>query len=563
MALSAGKGFIELDCAPSIDYDDTLVKKARMMGIFSVNRPEWTMTDLGCAAFHITLVPLYATLGEEAMLHILKETQLKCVVASGAVLKNLLDISKKSNLEQIISLDPVPSELSEMNMENEHGKKVTILPWSHVLERGAMSTIDQEAHSPNLDSVSTICYTSGTTGNPKGVVQTHGNFVAFVASAFEGPLSWESVVLTKDEVHISYLPLAHVFERVVSYAVFTKAAKIGYYTGNVSKLIDDIKELKPTVLVSVPRLFNKIVETVLKNVEEKNWISRRLFDRGMAVKMRSLERDGSVTNMFWDRVVFAKAKAILGGRLRYCLCGGAPLDVEIQKKIQCVMCVPMCVGFGMTESTANMITAPYENNFGHIGACFPSVQFKLKSIPEMNCDAKIEPPRGELCLRGAVICRGYFKNPTASKESIDEGGWLHTGDVAMLLPGNSIKIVDRKKALFKLSQGEYISPEKIENVYNQCRHISQIFVTGRTNENEPVAIVVPEDINAKDIQDTIAEELNQMGISANLKGFEKVKKFKLTETAFTVENNLLTPSFKLRRAQLKQHFEADIAVLYG
>jgi len=265
------------------------------------------------------------------------------------------------------------------------------------------------------------------------------------------------------------------------------------------------------------------------------------------------------------------------------LVGGAPLSPVVQERMSVLFCCPMIEGYGMTETVgATFITLPNDQTKGSVGGVLPSFEFRLTSVAEMDYLATDNPPRGELCVRGPGTTPGYFGDPVQSKAAIDENGWLHTGDVCVLLPNGSVKIIDRAKNMFKLAQGEYVSPEKIEQVYQQGLLISQVFCFGYSTKPQLVGIIVPdvelsikwaarngkEGIKMKDLcevkefQNAILQEGDSVASKAQLKGFEKLKAVKLWPFAFSVENDLLTPTMKLKRHQARKYFQSEIDILY-
>lgn len=244
------------------------------------------------------------------------------------------------------------------------------------------------------------------------------------------------------------------------------------------KLREDLIVLKPTIMVSVPRLFNRFYDVMQAKVKELTGFKRTITEWGIQKKLYNLE-SGKMTNTFYDTLVFNKFKEFLGGRVRYMITGSAPISKEVLNFLKIAFCVQIAEGYGQTECAAPAtITWTQDPTSGHVGAPFPALEMKLVDVPEMNYTSEdkdeegVPTPRGEVCYRGFNVFKGYFRSPEQTKDTIDEDGWVHTGDIGVFQPNGTLRIVDRKKNIFKLSQGEYIAPDKIENKVSQSAYIS-------------------------------------------------------------------------------------------
>ncbi|CAK4618020.1 unnamed protein product [Aphanomyces euteiches] len=478
-----------------------------MVGLFSKNRAEWILTEIACNCMSYVVVPLYDTLGPKVVPFIINHTNMRVLVASGDLVPSVLKAKDESpTLEYIISMD---SNISATLRSEAERKGVTVMTFEE-LEKVPNATVPPSP--PKSSDLSTICYTSGTTGDPKGAILTHRNCTTAAM------LLSERAKCHKDMVYISYLPLPHVMERAVATVVAYLGASMGFYQGDVQFLMDDMAELKPHLFVSVPRLFN------------------RVYDK---INSHSL----------WDALVFSKIKAVLGGRVEVIVSGSAPLSANVKEFMKIAFCCRVEEGYGLTECVATATLSHDDIPSGpHTGIPIANMQIRLADVREMNyTSADIPRPRVRL---------GYFKQPDKTAEVLTEDGWLLTGDIEEYL-----QIGTRRVQL-------YIAAEKIENIYIKSPFIAQIFLYGDSYQSCLVAIVVPDPeivqdwaakknvpdgnnlakmVTRPDLKADILASMAEMARNAELNGFECAKDIHLHHEAFSVENDLATPTFKLKR----------------
>uniref|UniRef100_A0A804NYX3 Long-chain-fatty-acid--CoA ligase n=1 Tax=Zea mays TaxID=4577 RepID=A0A804NYX3_MAIZE len=450
-----------------------------------------------------------------------------------------------------------------------------IMTYNRLHNEGKMSP--QTFRPPKPEDIATICYTSGTTGTPKGAVLSHENLIANVAGSSLGIKFYPS------DVYISYLPLAHIYERANQVALLHYGVAIGFYQGDNLKLMDDLAVLRPTIFASVPRLYNKIYAAITNAVKESGGLRERLYHTAYNAKRHAMI-NGRNPSPMWDKLVFNKIKARLGGRMRLMTSGASPLSPDVMEFLR-ICFGEVLEGYGMTETSCVISTMNIgDRSIGHVGSPNPSCEVKLVDVPEMNYTSEDQPyPRGEICVRGPIIFCGYYKDEVQTREVIDEDGWLHTGDIGLWLPGGRLKIIDRKKNIFKLAQGEYIAPEKIENVYAKCKFIAQCFIYGDSFNSSLVAIVAvepdvlkawaaSEGIQYEDLRQLCADprataavlaDMDSIAKEAQLRGFEFAKAVTLVAEPFTLDNGLLTPTFKVKRPQAKAYFAKEISDMYA
>lgn len=500
-------------------------RKLARIGLFAKNCEEYALAMFAALHSGIVVVPLYATLGSQAIRHIVKHAELTTVCVSEENLEMVLRLKATASAEpdnessRCESLERVyvfkDRTIPELSPDHVHrGPRnfmgIEILPFEVLLREGGDSDEEDkqseaqvsggEKKVPRADSfvqehvdeddMAFILYTSGTTGDPKGVMLTHGGMIACAAALCT------TVVVNEDDVHLSYLPLAHAFEIAVVLAGIMRGGSVGFYHGNVKELIDDAVALRPTLFIGVPRVFQRVQQVILQKFQLKPALIRRICYHALRQQIMNT-REGN-RNWIWDMLVFNQVKAALGGRVRLMCSGSAPLAPSVMEFVRVCFNVPLVEGYGLTE-THGVCSAMYggvggkfDLNVGHVGPPLPCSEIKLESVPELGYTIDDEAgPRGEVLVRGPNIFKGYYKNEELTKE-VKIDGWFHTGDIGRVNPNGTLTIIDRKKNMFKLSQGEYVAAEKLEILLQSVPVVGQIFVYGNSYESVLVAIVVPD-----------------------------------------------------------------------
>lgn len=491
------------------------------------------------------------------------------------------------SLKAIVCFDDVDSEL--VKKADDHGKK--LLSFEQLKQLGSSEQL--VPRPPKAEDLCLICYTSGTSGNVKGVMHTHASLMsAMSAVLFLGrvtdPESGNTYLplLDHNDVHLSYLPLAHVFEFACSNAMLMVGACVGYFQGDVLKLLDDMAALKPTFLIAVPRLLTRIHGRIVETLNSSGWLKRKVFDFAFSWKMANLKGHQSLTSPLLDALLFSKFRAKLGGRVKTILSGSAPLSSEILDFVAVCFGVPVFQAYGLTEcgSTA-AITTPFDWTSGSVGIPFPCCEIKLVDVPEMGYTSQDKPyPRGEVAIRGPNVMKGYYKNPQGTAEVLHNDGWLLTGDIGKWDDDGRLSVIDRKKNIFKLAQGEYVAAEKVESALMSLPLIEQAFVDGDASQNFPMAVIVPNfDLLRKWAAEEGIADLSNESLSVNLhvksqlcaqiltlgktgsnmlKGFEVPAKVHIEKEPFSIDNDLLTPTSKLRRPKAREHYKEIINKIY-
>ncbi|XP_050726596.1 long-chain-fatty-acid--CoA ligase 1-like isoform X2 [Eriocheir sinensis] len=541
------------------------------VGIYAQNCPEWILTEQGLYCQSMVIVPLYDTLGPEACNFIINQASITTVVCQDDRKMAQLLQSPPKCLKRLIAIKDICAETSD------RAKKlgITIKYFEEVESMGAASQLPELAPKPG--DLCTICYTSGTTGNPKGVMLSHENIVADVSATL---LQLAEHKPHKSDVLLSFLPLAHMLERCCEVAVYIAGGAVGFYSGDIRNLVDDYKTLRPTITPSVPRLLNRVYDKVTSAVNGSG-IKKLMLKMALASKKSELERGVIRRTSIWDKLVFKKVQDGMGGRLRLLVVGSAPLAGNVLTFMRAALGCVIVEGYGQTECGAPAtLTIQGDYKPDHVGPPIACNAIKLVDVPEMDYYAS--QSQGEVCIKGTNVFLGYFKDPEKTRETMDGQGWLHTGDIGQWLPNGTLKIIDRKKHIFKLSQGEYIAPEKVENIYVRSQYVAQVFVHGESLKSSVVAIVVPEVEAVKEwareqdipgtlsvlcanphVKQLIMDDITNLGKAAGLKSFEQAKDIYLHPDLFSVQNGLLTPTLKSKRPQLKKYFTPQIDDMYA
>nr|XP_033798226.1 long-chain-fatty-acid--CoA ligase 5 [Geotrypetes seraphini]XP_033798227.1 long-chain-fatty-acid--CoA ligase 5 [Geotrypetes seraphini] len=561
-----GSGLIHVGCQPSPN---------QFVGIFAQNRPEWIIAEFACYTYSMVCVPLYDTLGPEAIVFIVNRAELSTVICDkpekAAILLNNCEKGETPALKIIILMDPFDKELKEKGT----ALGVEILSLQELEDLGKEHF--KKPIPPKPEDLSIVCFTSGTTGDPKGAMLTHENIVAD-ASAFIKTVEISAAIQSSD-VAISYLPLAHLFERIVQTVMYCCGAKVGFFQGDIRLITDDMKTLQPTLFPTVPRLLNRIYDKIQSAAQSP--LKQRLLNFAMARKHGEI-RHGIIRNdSVWDKYIFKKVQDTMGGRVRIMITGAAPISPTILTFLRSALGCHIFEAYGQTECAAGCtVSSPGEWKAGHVGSPLTCNIVKLVDVSDMNYFSV--NGEGEVCVKGTNVFKGYLKDPEKTSEALDEDGWLHTGDIGKWLPNGTLKIIDRKKNIFKLAQGEYIAPEKIENVYIRSGPVGQVFVHGDSLQSCLVGIVIPDpevlpDFSAKleikgtyeelcknpAVKKAILQDMVKLGKAAGLTSFEQVKDIYVHSEMLTIENGFLTPTLKAKRVEVSKHFQSHIDNLYA
>ncbi|KAK9691235.1 hypothetical protein RND81_09G184400 [Saponaria officinalis] len=563
------------------------------VAIFSETRAEWFIALQGCLRHNITVVTIYASLGEDALIHSLNETEVSTLICDAKQYKKASAISSK--LETVKNIIYFEEDGASSDSGTSGNNDLKISSFLEVEKLGKANPL--QPRLPEKNDIAVIMYTSGSTGMPKGVMMTHGNIVATAAAV-------TTVVpgLGRDDVYLAYLPLAHVLELEAETVMLASGAAIGY--GSTLTLTDtsnkikkgtkgDVSVLQPTLMAAVPAIIDRVRDGVVKKVEEKGGFVKKLFN--VAYKRRLAAIEGSwfgawgMEKLFWEILVFKKIRSVLGGRIRFMLCGGAPLSGDSQRFVNICMGAPIGQGYGLTETCAGAAFSEWDDiSVGRVGPPLPCCYIKLVSWEDGNYTTSDKPmPRGEIVVGGFSVTLGYFKNEEKTNEvyKVDERGmrWFYTGDIGQFHRDGCLEIVDRKKDIVKLQHGEYISLGKVEAALVTSNYVDNVMVHADPFHSFCVALVVPSHSALEkwakesgvqyssfpelcDKAEAIKEvqtSLSKAAKEARLDKFEIPAKIKLIAEPWTPESGLVTAALKLKREQLKTKFKSDLEKLYS
>ena len=571
-----------------ITIDSYKNNKFNLVGIFAKNCTEWVVADMGCQMDSVTTATLYATLGQEAFKYICDQTKIKTILVSPDLVKLLCENKQKFKLEYLtnaILFDLTTNCDSKKELENLRKAGFTAYSFTEDFLKENKNIKNTDLLLSQPETIMTICYTSGTTGDPKGVMLSQKNMI----SVLETVIRDSSVPLDENGTHISFLPLAHIFERMVISGFMGVAAKVGFISGSVrTTLMEDMSILGPTLLFTVPRVLQTVRKKIFDGFDALGGWKRRLAYTAYYTKLENYKKYGIITHLIYDKLVFAKIRAMFGNKLKTVLCASAPMPKELADDFKVFLSIPIIEGLGMTELSGSAFCTNYHdlNNFT-AGGVTSGVKMIIKSVPDLGYTIDdmidgINCPAGEICLKGPLIFNGYYKNDLENSKAFDEDGYFHTGDVGRIFPyyGNGLKIVDRVKEIFKLSQGEYIIPAKLESVYSKSNLISQIMIYGNSTMNNIIAIICPDKAHCareleiseeeliKDeenpkLKKIILNDLDRLAIDANFNGLEKVKFILLTFEGFTIQNECMTPTMKIVRKKVEIRYKNRIEKLFS
>ncbi len=541
------------------------IKPGDRIALLSENRPEWSIADLAILSLGAINVPIYTTQAVDQIRYILTDSGTRAIFVSN---KKLFKHAKEALagldfLEKIIFFDSSGIEDIQRSTTLETLEK-----------NGEERAINKPAafgaylKAIRADDLATIIYTSGTTGEPKGVMLTHANFVSNVLATTGG------LPISSTDIALSVLPLSHIFERTGFY-IFCYSGVSVYYTASFDQVAENLREVRPTVMTAVPRLFEKVYHKIIKKgLSQKGW-KARVFERSLTVGQRYAEAKDkrkligpalALQQRMANKLVFSKWREGVGGRLRYFVSGGAPLSPALSYAFLAAG-IPILQGYGATETCIVSANRPDNNQVGSVGLPFAGIEVNIAED-------------GEILLRGPNVMRGYYGHPEETA-SVLQDEWFATGDVGHVDKQGHLYITDRKKDLFKLSNGKYVAPQQIESLLKQSEFVSQVVVVG-AGRKQPTALIVPEweavrQALVADGEEFPADRVALASFPAAIKlvqndvalltrelaDYLRIRRIALLPDEFTIDRGELTPTLKVKRRIIDQKFGDLIDELYS
>ena len=535
------------------------LKKGDRVATVSGNRPEWSFVDMALAMTGAVHVPVYPTISEEEYSYIFNHAETRYIFVSDDKLFKKLSpmIGQITSLEQIFTFNQVDGATNIeflYNLGKEH-------------EQDLAYPLHQLKDSIGEEEMVTMIYTSGTTGTPKGVMLSHKNLV----SNFTG--SANNFVMGVDHKAISFLPLCHIFERIVNYTFLSKGIGV-YYVESLAQIMPAIKEVQPHIFCGVPRLLERVYSSILTKGKQLKGIKKKLFFWAVDLG-RNYEFNAKMNPLFRlklaiaDRLIYSKWREALGGNLQIVVSGGAALQPRIARVFSAAK-IYVLEGYGLTETSpviavSNLVTR--ELKVGTNGPVLPGVQVKIAED-------------GEILTKGPNLMMGYYQQPELTAEVIDKDGWFHTGDIGILDEGKYLKITDRKKEIFKLTGGKYIAPQMIENKLKESMFIDQVIVIG-DHEKFASALIAPnfeylqawcaetqipystnaEMINHQKVQVVFQREVKE--INKTLGQHEEIKRFRLIADSWSPQTGELSQTLKLKRKVIEAQYKDLIEEIFA
>ena len=540
------------------------IRPGDRVALLSENRPDWSIADLAILSLGAINVPIYTTQALEQVDYILSDSGARAIfISTRRLYKHVQPVLAKRPLERLIFFEPEVAE------DIEHGISLDELErQGSELAQQRPGAFDAYLQAVRPDDLATIIYTSGTTGEPKGVMLTHNNFMSNVQSIAKG------LPIVPTDTALSVLPLSHIFERDGFY-VFCYCGVSVYYAASFDQVGENLREVAPTVMTAVPRLFEKVYHRIIKKGMSEKGVKKSIFMSSLEVGQKYGELKDkrkwilpalAVKQKFADKLVFSKWRAGVGGRLRYFVSGGAPLSPALSYSYLAAG-IPILQGYGATETCIVSANRPGNNHVGSVGIPFDGIEIKIAED-------------GEILVRGPNVMRGYYGQPEATAEVLKEG-WFYTGDVGYIAKNGHLYITDRKKDLFKLSNGKYVAPQLIESLLKESEFVSQVVVAG-AGRKQPVALIVPDWENLNEALAEAGEKapkdhtelskfpaaikIVQQDISkltSKLVDYERIRKVALLPKEFTIDGGELTPTLKVKRKVIDERYGDLIEDLYS
>ncbi|HTG92046.1 MAG TPA: long-chain fatty acid--CoA ligase [Pyrinomonadaceae bacterium] len=540
------------------------IRPGDRIALLSENRPEWSIADMAILSLGAINVPIYTTQAVDQIEFILADSGSRAVFISNRKLfRHARPALNDRHLEKLIFFDTDVAE------DLDHA-----IALSELEQRGKdqaqqrPEAFDAYLHAVRPDDLATIIYTSGTTGEPKGVMLTHNNFISNVLAITKG------LPIGNTDTALSVLPLSHIFERAGFYVFCYNGVSV-YYAASFDQVGENLREVRPTVMTAVPRLFEKVYHRIIKKGMAEKGVKKRIFTRSLRVGQRFGELTDAqrriparlrLQQRLASKLVFSKWREGVGGRLRYFVSGGAPLAPALSYSYISAG-IPILQGYGATETCIVCANRPDNNQVGSVGVPFEGIELRIAED-------------GEILIKGPNVMRGYYGQPEAT-EAVLKDGWFATGDVGHLDKEGRLYITDRKKDLFKLSNGKYVAPQLIESLLKESEFVSQVVVVG-TGRKQPAALIVPDWENLNQALAATREDLPKdraelskhptavkivqrdvAALTSSLADYERIRRVALIPNEFSIDSGELTPTLKVKRRVIDERYNDLIEEIYS
>ncbi|EAY13100.1 AMP-binding enzyme family protein [Trichomonas vaginalis G3] len=516
------------------------------VGILSHNRVEWVLAQHACYAYRYVPVPIYDTFGIDNMLFIINFAHLTHVFIFSTKVQMLLDaIDENCCLTDLIIIE---SEDTPFNYDQYRNHRIRfhkfndLLSCPHILPNTP----------PKPQDPAFIMFTSGTSGNSKGVVISHSNMIATSSAT----IIYVSHFTTKDR-YLSYLPLAHVFESILHVIAQKSGTPIAIYSGDIKRLTEEFKIIRPTVVSGVPRVFERIHEGVQAQLKKKSAMLQSVFSAAISIKS-ALLRNLRIKKVPIFDMIFNPVRQAMGGCCRLIVCAGSYMPPELSHFMRLAFNCDFVIGYGLSETSGPILgQADSDCHDGTCGIPYPCGEVKLVDVEEMGFFASKK--EGELLVRGAGVISGYYKNPEEQKINFEDG-WLKTGDIFRVTESGQLQMVGRRKEIIKLSQGEYVSIQKLMNIYTQVKGVAQLYIHAGMSSRFLTAVAVLENGFAAD-ENFLLKKFAEIGKENKLNGFEMIRGVFISPEEFSPANGLLTPSMKQCRRRIAEKYAQQLQAL--